>query len=98
MTYGSEHKSGSEIEIITTEGYVSWGKSGVVSKRRGEDTETTDSFESDQGVETEVAAFAEGISAGKLHPMQTAKQGLKDVELMQALLQSGEAGGKTQDL
>ncbi|KAK4224807.1 oxidoreductase-like protein [Podospora fimiseda] len=96
LTFGTEFKNGLEVEIITTNGTVTWSPTGVkvVAKKadgNGKE-ETTKEFDWSSGVTPEVAAFAQAIEDGKVAPLQTPEEALKDLELLQRLLESGAAG------
>lgn len=50
------------------------------------------------GVKEEVAAWAEALTSGKPNPLQTPEEALKDLELLEAMLKSGDANGAPQVL
>ncbi|KAL2158837.1 hypothetical protein VTH06DRAFT_4029 [Thermothelomyces fergusii] len=103
ISFGTQFKSGTVVEIVTTKGAVSWsptevrtvagngdGSGGKVEERRG--------FPYSSGVTEEVAAFANGLAAGKLDDFQSPREALKDLEILQALLESGDGGAAVKDL
>jgi len=94
LSFGTEFKAGLEVEIVTTNGSIVWNPRGVqtTTTKDGEKVETKEEFGSDSGVTAEVAAFVAAIAAGKEDPRQTPLEALKDLEIIQALLESGAAG------
>lgn len=95
LSFGTEFKSTLEIEVVTTEGSVGWDTKDVIVARRGagdEKVESRKAFGFDSGVKLEVVSFAKSIEAsGVPDPLQTPEQALKDLQILQALLESGEA-------
>lgn len=91
MTFGTEFKNGLEVEIITTKGVVTWTPTEVKTVA-GKQDEKSKSFDYNSGVKTEVAAFEKAIAAGKADPLQTPQEALKDLEILQGLLESGAGG------
>jgi predicted dehydrogenase len=100
ISFGTEFKDVTEVEIVTTNGTVVWGPTDVKSvARKGTETvEETKTFPYSSGVVAEVAAFAQGIEAGKIDELQTPAEALKDVEVIQRLLESGAGGAAIQSL
>ncbi len=96
ISFGTEFKDVTEVEIVTTNGTVVWGPTEVksVAGKGGEKVEETKTFPYSSGVVAEVAAFAQGIEAGAIDAFQSPAEALKDVELIQRMLESG-AGGAT---
>jgi predicted dehydrogenase len=99
ISFGTEFKDGMEIEIVTTKGAVAWNPTevkSVASKGDGsnEKVEEKRAFPYSSGVKAEVAAFAKAIEAGKVDAFQTPQEALRDLEILQRLLESG-AGGAT---
>ncbi|KAK4159982.1 oxidoreductase-like protein [Cladorrhinum sp. PSN259] len=97
LTFGTEFKSGLEIEIITTNGIVTWSPDTVKVVARksdgsGEKEEVTKEFDWSSGVKAEVAAFAQAIEEGQISALQTPEEALKDLDILQRLLESGDAG------
>ncbi|KAK3940409.1 hypothetical protein QBC46DRAFT_385315 [Diplogelasinospora grovesii] len=96
LSFGTEFKSGLEIDVNTTKGSVFWEPKSVrVVTSAGEETRK---FEKDSGVKAEVAAFGKSIVEGKADPRQTPEEGLKDLEVLQRLLESGEAGASVKTM
>jgi predicted dehydrogenase len=91
ISFGTEFKSGTEIEVVTTKGVVSWNPVEVKTvTSKGEEKQE---FPSSSGVTEEVAAFAEAITAGKISDLQSPQEALKDLEILQGLLESGAGEG-----
>jgi predicted dehydrogenase len=97
ISFGTEFKRGTQIEILTTAGSVIWTPANVktvVKNEKGEMVEEVKEFKpSSTGVDREVVAFGEAIRKGELEVRQTPAEALKDLEILQGLLQSGEANG-----
>lgn len=95
LSFGTEFKSALEIEVVTTEGSVVWDTKDVIVVRRGAGAEKVESrkvFGFDSGVKLEVSSFANSIRVGGTpDPLQSPEQALKDLQVLQALLESGEA-------
>ncbi|KAH8898920.1 NAD(P)-binding protein [Thozetella sp. PMI_491] len=101
VSFGTEFKSGLEAEIVTTKGAVTWTptKVKVVSKSAsGEKEESSKDFVYNSGVKAEFEAFGKSIVAGKGDARQTPREALKDLELLQSLLESGEGKGALKKL
>ncbi|KAK3303720.1 oxidoreductase-like protein [Chaetomium strumarium] len=99
LSFGTEFKSLLEVEVVTTNGAVTWNPTEVktvAGKGDGssEKVEEKKEFTYSSGVKAEVAAFAKAIEAGKVNALQTPSEALKDLEILQRLLESG-AGGAT---
>lgn len=99
MSFGTEFKSGLEVEVVTTRGSVVWTPTEVRTVTRkaagggaGETVEERREFPYDTGVKPEVDAFAAAIAAGELDERQTPLEALRDLEILQGLLESGAGG------
>ncbi|KAK0629256.1 hypothetical protein B0T17DRAFT_182094 [Bombardia bombarda] len=96
ISFGTEFRSGLEIEVVTTNGAVTWTQTTVKTVTRdqlGDKVETNEEFVYDSGVKAEVAAFAEAIEKAKGgDPRQSPEEALRDLEILQRLLESGEGG------
>ncbi len=92
LSFGTEFKRASEIEIVTTEGRVTWSPNSVKSVSRSSPAEESYDVEREDGIVAEFEAFAKSIGAGAVNPLQSPDEGLKDLRLLEALLRSGEAG------
>ncbi|KAK4107837.1 oxidoreductase-like protein [Canariomyces notabilis] len=98
MSFGTEFKSGLEVEIVTTNGSVVWEPTKVktVSRKAEGSSEKVDKIEEfpyDSAVKPEVAAFAKAIEAKAVDPLQTPVEALGDLEILQRLLETGALGG-----
>lgn len=101
ISFGTEFKSGLEVEIVTTTGAVTWNPTEVkvVRKDRGGDkTEEKETFARESGVKPEVVAFAKSIGTGSVNPLQAPGEALLDLEILQTLLESGESGASIKTL
>ncbi|KAL2134075.1 hypothetical protein VTI74DRAFT_1071 [Chaetomium olivicolor] len=97
LSFGTEFKSGLEVEIVTTNGAVIWNPTGVKTVTRKsegseEKAEENKEFPYNSGVTAEVAAFAKAIDASQVEALQTPSEALKDLEILQRLLESGAGG------
>jgi len=94
MSYGTDFKNVTEIEVITTNGRVTWTPGGGVQavwiSDSGMRQEDSLGIEMDHGVLAEFEAFAESVETRALNPRQSPEEGLKDLRLLEALLRSGE--------
>lgn len=85
MTFGTQHKSGLEIEIVTTNGVVTWNPVHLtVSGGSKRDQE----YQYDSGVMAEVAAFAKSLAAKTPDPLQTPEEAFADLKVLEGLLVS----------
>ena len=101
MSFGTEFKSGLEVEVVTTQGAVHWTPDRVrVTKKgaSGSKEEETKDFAYDAGVNAEVKAFASSVEAGRVDPLQTPQQALQDLEVLQRILESGSSQGAVKAL
>ncbi|EAA30956.1 NAD-binding Rossmann fold oxidoreductase [Neurospora crassa OR74A] len=91
ISFGTQFKTGLEVEVVTTQGSVYWNPTQIKTKtKEGEETEE---FEKSTGVKEEMAAFAKAIEKGQTEKEQTPEEALKDLEVVQRLLESGEGKG-----
>lgn len=100
ISFGTEFKSGTEVEVITTNGSVCWSPTKVNTLKRkdggpeDEKEEVSKWFPHSTGVKEEVAAFARSMETGQLDELLSLEEALKDLEVVQGLLDSGAEGGK----
>ncbi|KAF4960431.1 hypothetical protein FSARC_10491 [Fusarium sarcochroum] len=96
ISFGVEHKSGLEIEIVTTNGAVVWTPVSVKSTTKlnsdGSIDETKE-FVYNNAVRNEFEAFGEAILTGSPDLRQAPLEALRDLALLQALLESAEGNG-----
>ncbi|KAK4442904.1 hypothetical protein QBC34DRAFT_488631 [Podospora aff. communis PSN243] len=105
MSFGTEFKNGLELEVVTTQGAVrfveSWPKRSVTSVRKndkGEKVEEKKEFEFSIGVADEVAAWVVAMEKGVIEERQSPAEAMKDLEILQRLLESGEKGGEVKTI
>ncbi|KFY75511.1 hypothetical protein V499_04510 [Pseudogymnoascus sp. VKM F-103] len=88
--------SGDEYTIACYDGSVSVSRD-TVSVHTGEEKDGNVTkrvlLSSGSGVKAEVQAWAEGIEAGKENPLQSPAEALADLELLEAMIKSGEGDG-----
>jgi predicted dehydrogenase len=100
VSYGTT-LSGSEYTVACEKGSVSIVRSKV-TVREGEEKASKftekDFPEEGSGVKAEVKAWAESIADGKANLGQAPEQALADLEILEKMLKSGEAQGKTESL
>ncbi|KAB5515131.1 hypothetical protein GE09DRAFT_1161052 [Coniochaeta sp. 2T2.1] len=82
ISFGTEHKRGLEIEIVTTNGTVSWNPEEVNVTGRSQ------KYAYSSGVTAEVAAFGKSLESKTTHPLQTPEEAFTDLQLVEGLLQS----------
>lgn len=84
-----------EFDIACEQGHVKAESVKVVTVRgSGDDAKTEEKvFQRTTGVKEEVKAWAESIISGKQNPAQTPELALADLELLEAMLKSGEQDG-----
>ncbi|KAF5020451.1 hypothetical protein F66182_7530 [Fusarium sp. NRRL 66182] len=96
ISFGIEHKSALEIEIVTTNGSILWTPVSVKSTTKlssGDSFDETRDFVYNNAVKAEFEAFSEAISTSTPDPRQTPLEALSDLALLQALLESAESNG-----
>lgn len=96
VSFGTEFKSGFQIQVVTTHGSVTVTPVEVTTIRKGADgnkAEEKKEFGFTAGVKPEVEAFQRSIEAGKVDEKQSPEQALKDLEILEGMLKSGEKGG-----
>lgn len=104
MSFGTEFKSGLEIEMVTTNGAVTWTPVRVTSTTKSglgqeEVIREERAFAYNNAVRAEIKAFTDSVAAGKsADPRQTPGEALKDLTILQALLDSGESGGSVRGI
>ncbi|KAL2152878.1 hypothetical protein VTH82DRAFT_4033 [Thermothelomyces myriococcoides] len=103
LSFGTRFKSDTLVEIVTTNGSVSWSPTEVKTVAgkgdgSGDKVEERKEFPWTSAVTEEVAAFANGIAAGKLDDFQSPREALKDLEILQALLESGDEDAAVKDI
>jgi predicted dehydrogenase len=97
ISFGTTDK-GSEYVVAAEKGtvYVSRGK--VVVSRAGEEDAVKEFADEGSGVKQEVRAWAEGLEKGEADAAQSPEEALKDLQVLEAALRSGEQGGQVVEL
>jgi predicted dehydrogenase len=101
LSFGTEFKSGFEIEVITTKGAVVVRPTEVVvttKDKKGEKKEDVEKFEFSSWVKPEMLAFAEALSSGKANKNASPDEALIDLRILQSMLESGECNGKVKEV
>ncbi|TIA37631.1 NAD(P)-binding protein [Aureobasidium pullulans] len=89
--------SGAEYIVACQNGTVDVGFDKTIVKKDGNES-TKDFPEDKNGVRQELKAWGESIAQGKAHPLQTPEEALADLEVLEAMIKSGEADGKAIEL
>lgn len=89
--------SGSEYTFAAEKGTVTISRSRVTVVRDGKE-EVKEFPEEGNGVKQEIAGWAKALGEGKPDPRQSPEEALKDLQLLEAILQSGEKGGVPKEL
>ncbi|KAF2189036.1 NAD(P)-binding protein [Zopfia rhizophila CBS 207.26] len=96
MSFGTTFK-GSEYAVACEKGTVSVSKGTVTVTKDGK--EEVKSFPDEgNGVKQEIKAWGESLVKGQVDARQTPEEALKDLELLEAMLTSGEKGGVPVDV
>ncbi|KAF2873781.1 hypothetical protein BDV95DRAFT_488933 [Massariosphaeria phaeospora] len=96
--------TGSEYAFACEKGTVTVTKDRVTVLKAGKDeskdfTEEAERFPYEgNGVKQEIKAWAESLEKGVMNPRQSPEEALKDLELLEAMLKSGEQGGAAVEL
>ncbi|GAB7357950.1 hypothetical protein MBLNU230_g0117t1 [Neophaeotheca triangularis] len=85
--------TGSEWSVACEGGSVRVEGKNVVIKRKGEDEVTEEYPDELGGVKQEVFAWANGLVNGKQEAQQKPEEALADLEILEAMIQSGERDG-----
>ncbi|KAL2357645.1 hypothetical protein BJ546DRAFT_1024045 [Cryomyces antarcticus] len=89
---------GSEYTVACEKGTVSVSRGMIVVTKDGKEVERKDLTSEGAGVKQEVKAWGEGIAASKQDSRQTPEEALKDLEILEAMLQSGERNGQPMEI
>lgn len=90
--------AGSEWSVACEGGSVRAEGKNVVVKRKGEEEVTREFPDEYGGVKQEVFAWAEGLVSGKQEDRQKPEEALADLEILEAMIQSGEKDGARVEL
>lgn len=92
LSVGTECKTGLTVEIVTTNGTVTWSPVGMRSTAKSESGELRSEekrFVYNNAVNAEFEAFSQAVSTGTPNPRLAPVEALKDLGILQALLDSG---------
>ncbi|KAI4688928.1 uncharacterized protein J4E84_004861 [Alternaria hordeiaustralica] len=90
--------TGSEYLVACEKGSVHVARGKVTITRDGKDPETKEFPDEGNGVKQEIKAWAKSLEQGKRNEMQSPEEALKDLEILESCLKSGEQGGKPIDV
>lgn len=93
VSFGTTFDGGAEYQVACEKGVVIVSREKVVTKVIGGETEEKLFKEEGSGVRLEIEAWAEGLMRGQQAAGQNPLEALKDVELLESMLKSGENGG-----
>jgi predicted dehydrogenase len=101
MSFGTTF-SGSEYSVACEKGTVSVSRGKVTIVRIGTDgkreEELKEFTDEGNGVKPEVKAWAEGLEKGQADERQSPEEALKDLQLLEGMLKSGEQKGAPVEL
>ncbi|KAI4665626.1 uncharacterized protein J4E78_003088 [Alternaria triticimaculans] len=86
--------TGSEYLVACEKGSVHVARGKVTITKDGKDPETKEFPDEGNGVNQEIKAWAKSLEQGKRNEMQSPEEALKDLEILESCLKSGEQGGK----
>lgn len=84
--------TGSEYAFAAEKGTVTVSRGKVTVVKDGKE-ETKEFPEEGNGVKQEIAAWGKALGEGKPDPRQSAEEALRDLQVLEAMLQSGEKSG-----
>ncbi|CAN9236343.1 unnamed protein product [Alternaria alternata] len=90
--------TGSEYLVACEKGSVHCARGKVTITKDGKDPETRDFPDEGNGVNQEIKAWTKSLEQGKRNEMQSPEEALKDLEILESCLKSGEQGGKPIDV
>ncbi|KAL1797688.1 hypothetical protein ACET3X_004294 [Alternaria dauci] len=97
ISFGTTDK-GSEYLVACEKGSVHCARGKVTITKDGKDPETKEFPDEGNGVNQEIKAWATSLEQGKRNEMQSPEEALKDLEILESCLKSGEQGGKPIDV
>jgi predicted dehydrogenase len=97
ISFGTTDK-GSEYVVAAEKGTVHVSRGKVVVSRAGEEDAVKEFADEGSGVKQEVRAWAEGLEKGEADAAQSPEEALKDLQVLEAALRSGEQGGQVVEL
>lgn len=95
VSFGTEFKAGFRIQVVTTKGSVTVTPTEVSVTMKDQSGNTLDEkkdFGFSAGVKPEIEAFGQSLNAGRVDPRQSPMNALKDLEILEGMLKSGEKG------
>jgi predicted dehydrogenase len=90
--------TGSEYVVACEKGSVRVASGTVTVTKDGKEVESKKFPDEKAGVGQEVKAWAESLEKGKRNEMQSPEEALRDLEVIESALKSGEGGGKPIEL
>ena len=92
VSFGTEHRSGFDVEVVTTAGRVTVSPTEVTATGKAFDEQKKEGFPFSSGVQSEMIAFVNSVRDGQVNERQSPEEALKDLQVLEALLRSGHAG------
>lgn len=86
--------SGSEYLVACEKGSVHVSRGKVTVTKGGKEAEVKEFKDEGNGVKQEIGAWAESLEKGVRNEMQSPEEALKDLQVLEACLRSGEMAGK----
>jgi predicted dehydrogenase len=96
ISFGTTDK-GSEYVVAAEKGTVHISRGKVVLTRDGKD-EVKEFPNEGNGVKQEIAAWAQSLEKDEADPAQSPEEALKDLQVLEAALRSGEQGGQAVEM
>jgi|TARA_R110002003_G_scaffold388_14_gene19400 predicted dehydrogenase len=90
--------TGSEYLVACEKGSVHVSRGKVTVTKDGKVVEEKEFKDEGNGVKQEVKAWAESLESGKWKVEQSPEEALRDLEIIESALKSGEQGGKVVEL
>ncbi|KAF2825755.1 NAD(P)-binding protein [Ophiobolus disseminans] len=90
--------TGSEYLVACEKGSVHVSRGKVTVTRDGKVTEEKEFKDEGNGVKQEIKGWAESLESGKWKDEQSPEEALRDLEIIESALKSGEQGGKPVEL
>ena len=86
--------TGSEYLVACENGSVHVSRGKVTVTKVGKEAEVKEFNDEGNGVNQEIKAWAESLEKGARNEMQSPEEALRDLQVLEACLRSGEQGGK----
>jgi len=90
--------TGSEYLVACEKGSVHVSRGKVTVTKDGKVTEEKEFNDEGNGVKQEIKGWAESLESGKWKEEQSPEEALRDLEVIESALKSGEQGGKPVEL